>query len=441
MSPRSQLPPGRMTRTSLDAWLQRLETLHPTAIDMGLERVAMVAARLALLPVTVPVVTVAGTNGKGSAVAVVDGLLRQAGYSTGSFTSPHLLRFNERIRVDGVDVEDAEITAAFAEIEAARGDVSLTYFEFAALAALCVFRSRQPDFVILEVGLGGRLDAVNIIDPTVAVITSIDLDHQQWLGETRDLIALEKAGILRAGVPAVIGDVDPPPALLEHIERVQAEPVMLMQRDMRLSRKPDHWLIALRDVSGQQREFALKCPRSLVPETVCAALQSVLLLGVDIDPAALPEVLKAAAPRGRREHLELAGVDYVLDVAHNPAAVAKLLEYINTTPCKGRRIAVFSAMRDKDIPSMIEQAATSFDAWFLADQPGNSRAAPAADIAGLLRARGVSQLSCSKNLKQAMARVRQVVRPGDSVIVFGSFYTLAAVLPWLDRASSLNEAQ
>ena len=185
---------------SLEQWLVRLERLHPNPIDLGLERVASVALNLQLLPVSVPVVTVAGTNGKGSTVAVLEAILGGAGKCTGVYTSPHLLRFNERIRVGGVDASDGEIIAAFREVDDARGDTSLTYFEFATLAALLVFRARAVDVLVLEVGLGGRLDAVNIVDPTVAVITRIDLDHQAWLGPDRGSIGREKAGILRRGV-------------------------------------------------------------------------------------------------------------------------------------------------------------------------------------------------------------------------------------------------
>ena len=223
-----------MSNASLEQWLQRLETIHPTEVELGLTRIATVARALQLLPVPQPVITVAGTNGKGSTVAVLEALLKASGYRTGVFTSPHLLRFNERIRVDGDEAPDAEIIDAFVAIDAARGDVSLTYFEFAALAALLVFRARGVDIVVLEVGLGGRLDAVNIVDPSVAVITSIDLDHQGWLGESRGEIAREKAGILRHAVPAVIADPNPPPELLHCITKVGARPALFLERSL-------HW--------------------------------------------------------------------------------------------------------------------------------------------------------------------------------------------------------
>ncbi|MCP4212388.1 MAG: bifunctional tetrahydrofolate synthase/dihydrofolate synthase, partial [Halieaceae bacterium] len=206
-----------MSDTTLEEWLRRIESVHPAAVELGLDRVSAVANRLQLLPVTQSVITVAGTNGKGSVVALLEGLFQVAEVTTGAFTSPHLLRFNERIHVAGVEASDAEIVRAFTDIEKARGEILLTYFEFATLAALLVFAAHDPDVIILEVGLGGRLDSVNMVDPDVSVITSIDLDHQDWLGDTRDAIAREKAGILRASTPAVIGEPEPPEALREAV--------------------------------------------------------------------------------------------------------------------------------------------------------------------------------------------------------------------------------
>ena len=220
-----------MNKASLTQWLQRLETVHPMEIDLGLERVLTVAHTLQLLPLKQPVVTVAGTNGKGSTVAVMEALISEAGYRVGVFTSPHLLRFNERIRVAGVDASDAEIVHAFDLIDQARGAISLTYFEFAALAALLIFEASELDYVVLEVGLGGRLDAVNIVDASVAVITSIDLDHQGWLGNSRGEISREKAGILRRGCPVVIADANPPPELLDCVVDAAASPALYLGRE------------------------------------------------------------------------------------------------------------------------------------------------------------------------------------------------------------------
>jgi dihydrofolate synthase / folylpolyglutamate synthase len=425
-----------MNKASLEQWLQRLETLHPREMDLGLERVAEVASRLQLLPVAQPVVTVGGTNGKGSTVAVLEALLNEAGYCAGAFTSPHLLRFNERIRVAGVDVSDAEIVAAFGAIDEARGAVSLTYFEFATLAALCIFKVRAPDIIVLEVGLGGRLDAVNIVHPSVAVITSIDLDHQGWLGQSRGEIAREKAGIMRRGMPVVIADPDPPQELLRCVTDVGANPALCLGRDFTVATAQGEWHAQLQLADGAKRQLVPRPSGSLLPENICAAVQAALLLRVEFSDECLSRALARAAPVGRRQVLQVAGRNYVLDVAHNPASVHKLLEYLNLTPCNGRTICLFSIMSDKDIWSIVEATTGHFDAWFLADQTDNKRAASAADIAVLLERAGQTMISISKNLRQAFRRAQSVTAAGDRLVVFGSFYTVAAVLPLLEKDSA-----
>jgi dihydrofolate synthase/folylpolyglutamate synthase len=402
-------------------------------MELGLERVSAVARKLALLPVKQPVVIVAGTNGKGSTVAVLEALLTEIGRSTGVFTSPHFLRFNERIRVAGAEASDGEIVAAFTAIDDAREGISLTYFEFATLAALFIFRVRDPEFVILEVGLGGRLDSVNIVDPTVAVITSIDLDHQNWLGDSRGEIAREKAGIMRAAKPVVIAEPAPPPELLDCAAAAAADPVVCLGRDFTVTGDGETWQGVLYEARGGQRSLAPQPAGALLPGNICAALQAALLLNVDFSPRQMQRALSKASPVGRRQLQQLAGRDYVLDVAHNPAAVNKMLEYIDATPCNGKTIALFSVMKDKDIPGMTHAAAGFFDAWFLADQAANDRAAPAADIAALLHKGGQNMISVSKNLRQAFRRAQNLMVAGDRLVVFGSFYTVAAVLPLLDK--------
>ena len=422
-----------MNNESLEQWLQRLECLHPDAMELGLERVCAVANKLGLLPLKQPVVTVAGTNGKGSTVAVLEALVNETGRSTGAFTSPHFLRFNERIRVAGVEVPDGEIVAAFAAIDDAREGISLTYFEFATLAALFIFRERDPDIVILEVGLGGRLDSVNIVDPALAIITSIDLDHQNWLGDSRGEIAREKAGIMRAAKPVVIAEPAPPPELLDCAAAAAADPVLCLGRDFTVTGDGETWQGVLYEARGGQRSLAPQPVGALLPGNICAALQAALLLNVDFSPRQLQRALGKASPVGRRQLQQLAGRDYVLDVAHNPAAVNKLLEYIDASTCNGKTIALFSAMKDKDFPGMIHAAAGFFDAWFLADQAANERAASAADIAAALHEGGQSMISVSKNLRQAFRRAQNLMVAGDRLVVFGSFYTVAAVLPLLDK--------
>jgi len=429
-----------MSKASLEQWLQRLATIHPREIELGLERVRAVAQQLALLPVGCPVATVGGTNGKGSTVAVLEAVLMEAGYKVGTFTSPHLLRFNERIRVAGAEVADAAIVSAFEAIEAARKDISLTYFEFAALAALYVFKESNPDFIVLEVGLGGRLDAVNIVDPVVSVITSIDLDHQDWLGESRGQIAREKAGIVRASKPVIVTDPDPPTELLQCLEDIGASPVLLLGREFNITVTDGEWRAQLACVDGSQRALPTMRCGALLPENVCAGVQAALLLNIDLSDERLCRALASAAPVGRRQFRQIAGKEYILDVAHNPAAINKLLEYIFVTPCKGRTLCLFSVMADKDVQGIVNAAADRFDAWFLAEQPDNPRAAKASVVAGLLAAAGQSMISISKNLRQALRRAQNVMSAGDRLVVFGSFYTVAGVLPLLDKDDSMHEA-
>lgn len=429
-----------MSKANLEQWLQRIETIHPEEVELGLERVSLVARRLALLPVAQPVVTVAGTNGKGSVVAVLEALLDEAGYSTGAFTSPHFLRFNERIRVAGAEVSDTEIVDAFVAIDEARGDIALTYFEFSTLAALVVFKARNPDILILEVGLGGRLDAVNVVDPSVAVITSIDLDHQGWLGDSRGKIAVEKAGIMRKSIPVVIADHDPPPELVHRVVKIGASPALYIGREFTVKSDQGQWEGVLQEASGVMRRLDRQPCGPLLPENICAALQAALLLGIEFRDDCLSRALPKALPVGRRQVRRIGGREYVLDVAHNPAAIHKLLEYLDVTDCNGKTIGVFSIMADKDTKAIVEAVVGHFDAWFLAEQPRNKRAAKASTIASLLNSAGQSMISISKNLRQALRRAQSISREGDRLVVFGSFYTVAGVLPLLDRDYDKYEA-
>jgi len=427
-----------MNNASLEWWLEKIESIHPEEVELGLERVSSVAGRLGLLPVSRPVIVVAGTNGKGTVVAVLEALLNEAGHSTGAFTSPHLLRFNERIRVGGVEVPDTEIVDAFAAIELARDTVSLTYFEFATLAALLIFEARQPHVLILEVGLGGRLDAVNMVDSSVAVITSIDLDHQGWLGESRGQIAREKCGIVRQATPVVIGDPDPPPELATAVERAGASPALYIGRDFSVRLEKDEWWAELRDATGATRRLDPQVRGPLLPENIATALQAALLLGVELSDDTIGRALRRALLPGRRQAREVGGRHYVLDVGHNPAAVLKLREYLQATPSEGITVAIFSIMADKDAGAMIGAVSGCFDAWFVADQPGNKRAARAADLASMLETSGQAPVNASSDLSQALRRAQAMTGAGDRLVVFGSFYTVAAVLPLLDAENSGN---
>jgi len=421
-----------MSKLTLGQWLERLELLHPCEIDLGLERVSAVAHSLQLLPLQYPVISIAGTNGKGSTVAVIEAVMAQTSCKTGSCTSPHLLRFNERIRIAGVEASDEDIVSAFEQIDIARGDTSLTYFEFATLAALLVFRLHEIELAVLEVGLGGRLDAVNIVDADVGVITSIDLDHQNWLGDTRELIALEKAGILRSGKPAVIAEKNPPATLCNYIEELGCKPCY-SGRDYHLEEGEKAWNARLLNQDETLRRVFEMPQSSILADNICAALQALLLNGKSFTDDQLRSALAGLNSRGRREMQEIAGRRYLLDVAHNEASVNKLLEYIDLTRCNSKVIALFSSMKDKDNNGIIEVCMGRFDAWFTADQASNPRAAKGADIAEALYSRGERMVSVSKNIRQALRRAQQLMSEGDTLVVFGSFYTVAEVMPLLDK--------
>ncbi len=420
-----------MSRRPLDAWLTRLETLHPRAMDLGLDRVSAVAARLELIPPAAPVITVAGTNGKGSCIAAMEAVLIAAGHRPGASVSPHLHRFNERIRVGGQPVHDHEITAAFQRIDTARGDISLTYFEFALLASLLVFAARAVDILLLEVGLGGRLDAVNIVDPDVAVITSIALDHQAWLGDTRDAISREKAGILRDGIPAVIADPDPPAALVDCVRERRADAVFI-GRDFFVGEGDGVWTGRLRRLQGGQRCLPALPSGPLLPANIAAGLQALLLLGHDFPDATLEATLPALQPGGRRERRSPAGREILLDVAHNPAAAQALADHLRSNPVPGRNLALFSAMADKDIRAIIRACAGVFDGWIVAGQPELARAATTDSIVAQLTATDERLLAVSDTVAEGMVAAGSLAGDADRLVVFGSFHTVAAALAILD---------
>ncbi len=398
-----------MSTSGLAAWLQRLESLHPSKIELGLERVAEVGARLACLNMGCPVVTVAGTNGKGSTVATLQALAIAADLRVGAFTSPHLLYYNERICVNGAAVSDECIIAAFESIEAARAEISLTYFEFGTLAALTIFAAARLDLVILEVGLGGRQDAVNIVDPTVAIITSISLDHQSWLGDSRERIALEKAGILRAGIPVMVADHQPAASLLARIDEL-ACPASFV----------DPQLLALIPTGP------------LRGENIAAAWQAADVLDFAPPLDQLPAILAQLSLPGRLQNLLVDGVPVVLDVAHNEAAVGNLAGTLRKRV--GKPVcAVFGVLSDKDIRAMIRSCSGLFDGWYVTDLPAIDRALPAAEVAAVLRSQGEQVRYECNSPEQAFTMALGDLEKGSLLVVFGSFYTVAGVMEHIEQ--------
>jgi dihydrofolate synthase/folylpolyglutamate synthase len=421
-------------RDSLNQWLEYLESMHPVAIDMGLERVATVGARLDLR-FDCPVITVGGTNGKGSTCAMLESMLMQGSYRVGLYTSPHILDFNERARIDGHSVSDAVFCDAFAAVEAVRGDISLTYFEFTTLAILKLFADAKLDAVILEVGLGGRLDAVNIIDPDVAIVTSVDLDHQQYLGDTREKIGFEKAGIFRPKHAAICGDPSPPQSLVEHANAIGAD-LWLFGRDFNYSGDRQQWSYGGRAV----RRHALAYP------SLRGANQ---LLNASAALAAL-EVLRDRLPLGAQEIraglvlVELPGrfqvlpgrPAVILDVAHNPHAAATLAQNLDQMGFFPYTYAVFGAMSDKDVSGILSHLKDKIDHWYFCDLP-LPRAASAESLASALSdagfvagkdAGGERSVQCFGTPAEAYAAARDRVGENDRIIVFGSFLTVAGVM-------------
>jgi dihydrofolate synthase/folylpolyglutamate synthase len=413
---------------TLRKWLQRLERLHPREIELGLARVSRVWRRLCPAGLgDCRIITIAGTNGKGSCAALLDGILLAAGYHTGCYTSPHLLRYNERIRIDGREVSDQAICDAFRRIDQCRGDISLTYFEFGTLAALDIFAGHAPDVLILEVGLGGRLDAVNIIDPDLALITGVGLDHMDWLGSDLDSIALEKAGILRPGRPAVYGDFQIPPSLLSRAAEVGA-------RLYRLGTEYHYW----EQASGWRWEGMGRI-RSTLPapglrgacqlRNAAAVLMALELLSAElpVHPAAVRSGLQEAFLPGRFQVLP-GEVPLVLDVAHNPQAAAVLAENLARLACPGRVHAVFAILADKDIEGVVTSVAECIHSWHLAQLPGR-RALPLSLL--VERVGGVVQgapLIGYESVRRALQGARRAAAPGDCILVFGSFITVARAM-------------
>ena len=418
-------------------WLRWLETLHPKKIDLGLERIQRVLAALALQAPAYRIVTVGGTNGKGSCVALLEAIYRAAGFRVGAFTSPHLWRFNERIRLDGAEVADEALIELFRLINDARDGVTLSYFEYAALAALLHFARRGADVALLEVGLGGRLDAVNAVDADASLIVSIDLDHQEWLGTTREAIGYEKAGIMRPARPAVIADRNPPASVLAHARRVGAA-VERMGCEFDYGPVDAAW--AFRGRRGPRRGLprpAFGGEEQLANAAGCLALIDALSELLPVAEDAVVRGLRSAQLNGRMERREIGGVTWVFDVAHNPAAAAALARALARDPVAGRTRCVVAIMGDKDHRGVLAPMLPVVDEWLLT-RSAEARGAPPDLLAEALGERAPATV-CS-DIREACARARQVAEPGDRVVVFGSFYLVGPAMAALGLYSAASQA-
>ena len=419
---------ARLRLGSLDAWLEWQQTLHPRAMDLGLERVSRVLGRTGWQAPDVPVLTVGGTNGKGSCVALIAALLAAAGYRVGTFTSPHLVDYRERIRVDGVPVSAASLVAAFERITDALGPDTLTFFEFNTLAALLVFETACPDALVLEVGMGGRLDAVNVVDPDVAVIVSVGLDHMEWLGSDVESIGREKAGILRAGRPAVVGTPTPPRSVLEVADAVGAD-LRLRGRDFDATARDDgRW--DYRDRDGRLEalpEPGLTGVAQVGNAAVALAALRALASRLPLARAAVERGLAGVRLAGRFQRLtDPRGFQWVLDVAHNEDSARTLATNLRQWSVSGRTLAVCGMLADKDVGQVAGQLGDVVDRWYAASTDG-PRGLAAAELAARAAGAGVT-MDPAGGVVTALEAAAAAARPGDRVVVFGSFHTVGPAI-------------
>ena len=426
-----------MAYRSLQQWLDYQQRVHARGIDLGLERVREVWRRMGAPPVARAVITVGGTNGKGSTVAFLDAMLRAAGKRVGAYTSPHILRYNERVKVDGAEMTDETLIAAFERIEAARGAdgadaIPLTYFEFGTLAALDVFSRADLDVALLEVGLGGRLDAVNIIDADAAIVTTVDLDHMEWLGNDRESIGREKAGIFRGDRPAIIGESDPPRSLLQEAQRIGARRLRC-GRDYETQAEHDGWAWRSGDVELHLPMPALQAPSQLANAAAAIAALHALRGSLGWDPEAVARGVRDAQLAGRLQRIADAP-QVIVDVAHNPQAARELGRWLDANPVRGNARAVFGALSDKDIAGVVSALDSRIAHWHLAGLQGESpRGLPVAELA--LRVREVSPeatISEHRDVAVALRAARAGAGEDDRILAFGSFFVVAAVLRQLD---------
>ena len=412
-------------KRNLAQWLDYQQTVHPRDVALGLERVAEVSRRLGLGRPARRVITVGGTNGKGSTVAFIEAMARAAGLRVGAFTSPHLLRYNERIRVDGEDASDAALVAAFERIEAARAEVALTYFEFGTLAALVLMQDAGLDLAILEVGLGGRLDAVNIVDPDVAVITTVDLDHQDYLGDDREAIGAEKAGILRAGKPCVLAEKDPPSSVLRRAYALGAFAIRAYS-DYLVDEIEDGWRWREPGYQIDLPHPGLEAPAQR--GNAAAAIAALRALDLDVSDQALREGVRSARVPGRLQRLP-GRPERVLDVAHNPQGAQQLGQWLAAHPAP-RTVVVFSALADKDIAGIVAPVAPYVAAWHLGPI---TDAGPRGLAVDELARRLADQLPPEilhphRCLADALAAAIRDAGPDGRVLVYGSFHTVAEAM-------------
>lgn len=426
-------------QVNLESWLDYIHALHPTEIELGLDRVLEVAKRMGIEQPKSQIITVAGTNGKGSSVALLEAILVAHGIGVGSYTSPHLHRYNERIKISGEEVTDEILCQAFQQVEAGRQNTRLTYFEFGTLAALWVFEQSSPDVIVLEVGLGGRLDAVNIIDADVAIITSISIDHTEWLGSNTELIGREKAGVIRAGKPVICSEPNPPTSLLNCAEELAA-PVLRIgvdfgfeiqsQAESKRTNELGWWG---ENGQGERLEFTGLPQPLLSADLAASAIQALQFININLTKEKLSAALVSAKLPGRFEQVrdEGHGRDVLFDVAHNPAAAANLASNIEalkkTRKEVGKIIVVLAMMADKDTIGFYQALESVVDFWYIT-QFDDQRSMPAEKLESKLNSTHASKnIQKIDSIKLAYGQACDLNNPENLIVVTGSFFTVAAV--------------
>ena len=421
--------PPSAVRRSLSDWLAWQETLHPNSIDLGLDRVRRTLQRLDWRRPDCPVATIGGTNGKGSSIALAAAIMSAAGHRVGAFTSPHLIRYQERITIDGREASDESLVAAFERIDAARGADTLTFFEFNTLAALLVFETARPDAILLEVGMGGRLDAVNVVDADVALVTSVALDHCDWLGPDVETIGREKAGIFRSGRPAVFGSRSLPASVAAAATELGAE-LLRLGCEFDWTRTDDHW--SWRGQAGVFEDLPIPALIGDIQFDNAAAVLCVLeclTRRLPIGRHAIEEGLHRVRLPGRfqmiqREH------EWILDVAHNPAAAQALAKQLSARPIGGRTIGVCGILADKDIEGVGRALQDAIDVWVIPGL-GGPRALNPSELGARLAHTGASVAATAESVAEACAAAQKIARSGDRIVVFGSFLTVGPALALL----------
>ncbi len=413
-------------------WLAWQEVAHPVAVDPGLERVGAAWRRLRL-SLAATVLSVGGTNGKGSVAAYLDAMLTAAGYETGLFTSPHLIRYNERIRLHGREVPDATLLEAFAEIDAARGEISLTFFEWNALAALVVFARARVDVAVLEVGMGGRLDAVNLLDADVAAVVSVGLDHREWLGDTIEAIGAEKAGIFRPGRPAIFGARRVPRSVLASAAGLGTR-LRRLGVDFDFVERPDGWDYV--GFGSRRRELPLPVlvgANQLGDAAVALAMLEAAEPAILVPDEAVRAGLRAVRLPGRFQ-IVAGDPEWILDVAHNEDAALALSASLARRPCRGQTLAVCGILGDKDIEAIVGALRARISRWIAVGLEGPRALAPA-ELAWRVEKAGGASVEPAVDVAAGMRMARAEAKPGDRVLAFGSFLTVGPALRWLGLAS------